>query len=157
MQVRGPHVMAGYWDNPEATAAAIENGWYSTGDVARADESGFFYIVDRSRDMIISGGLNVYPAEIEAVIHEHPDVREVAVIGVPDEKWGEAVKAVVVARPGAAVDSEAIVEHCRTRMAGYKKPRTIDFVDELPKGSTGKVLKREIRERYWKATGRRVH
>ena len=135
----------------------MDGGWYSTGDVARADERGFYYIVDRSRDMIISGGLNVYPAEVESVIHEHPDVRDVAVIGVPDDKWGEAVKAVVVVRPGVAADADAIIEHCRTRMAGYKKPQSIDFVDDLPKGSTGKVLKRAIRKPYWEGTERRVH
>lgn len=157
MQVRGPHVMAGYWDNPEATAGVMKDGWYCTGDIARQDEQGYFYIVDRSRDMIISGGLNVYPAEVESILHEHPAVGEVAVVGVPDERWGEAVKAVVVLRAGAGATEAELVEHCRTRLAGYKKPQSVDFVKELPKGSTGKILKREIRERYWQGVTRRVH
>jgi acyl-CoA synthetase (AMP-forming)/AMP-acid ligase II len=157
MQVRGPHVMSGYWNDPDATAGVMKDGWYATGDVARRDEQGYFYIVDRSRDMIISGGLNVYPAEVESILHEHRAVAEVAVIGVPDERWGEAVKAVVVLRPGTKATEAELVEHCRARLAGYKKPQSIDFVAELPKGSTGKILKREIRERYWQGVTRRVH
>jgi len=157
MQVRGPHVMAGYWNDPDATAAVLQDGWYATGDVARMDEQGYFSIVDRSRDMIITGGLNVYPAEVERILHEHPAIAEVAVVGVPDERWGEAVKAVVVLRAGQRADEADLVEHCRARLAGYKKPQSVDFVAELPKGSTGKILKREIRERYWQGVARRVH
>ena len=157
MQVRGPHVMTGYWENPEATAGVLKDGWYATGDIARHDEQGYFYIVDRSRDMIITGGLNVYPAEVESVLHEHPAIAEVAVVGVPDERWGEAVKAVVVLRSGATASEAELVEHCRARVAGYKKPQSVEFVAELPKGSTGKILKREIRERFWQGVSRRVH
>ncbi|MEZ4333676.1 MAG: AMP-binding protein [Myxococcota bacterium] len=157
MQVRGAHVMSGYWDDPEATAAALRDGWYATGDVARMDGEGYLSIVDRSRDMIISGGLNVYPAEVERILHEHPAIAEVAVVGVPDDRWGEAVKAVVVLRAGASASETDLVEHCRARLAGYKKPQSVDFVPELPKGSTGKILKREIRERYWQGVARRVH
>jgi acyl-CoA synthetase (AMP-forming)/AMP-acid ligase II len=144
MQVRGPHVMTGYWENPEATAAVLKDGWYATGDIARQDEQGYFYIVDRSRDKIITGGLNVYTAEV-------------AVVGVPDERWGEAVKAVVVLRAGMTASEAELVEHCRARLAGYKKPQSVEFVAELPKGSTGKILKREIRERFWQGVSRRVH
>jgi acyl-CoA synthetase (AMP-forming)/AMP-acid ligase II len=149
--------MSGYWNDPEATAGVLKDGWYATGDVARRDEQGCFYIVDRSRDMIISGGLNVYPAEVESILHEHPAIAEVAVVGVPDERWGEAVKAVVVLRAGSSASEAELVEHCRARLAGYKKPQSVDFVAELPKGSTGKILKREIRERYWQGVTRRVH
>jgi acyl-CoA synthetase (AMP-forming)/AMP-acid ligase II len=156
MWINGPNVMRGYWDNPEATADVFRDGWYKTGDVARQDEQGYYYIVDRSRDMIITGGLNVYPAEIERCIAELPGVREVAVVGIPDEHWGEAVKAFVVARDGAELDDDAIVAHCRMGLAAYKKPRHVEFVDDLPKGSTGKILKRELVSAEWAGKERRV-
>ncbi len=156
MWVRGAHVMSGYWNNPAATAEAFRDGWYRTGDVARRDEDGYCYIVDRVRDMIISGGLNVYPAEVEACLQRHPAVLEAAVIGVPDDEWGESVKAIVVLRPGAAAGEAALIEHCRAHLAGYKKPRSVDFVQELPKGSTGKILKRDLREPWWEGRKRRV-
>lgn len=146
MWVRGPNVMAGYWRNPEATASVLDpDGWYRTGDIAWRDEARYHYIVDRSRDMIITGGLNVYPAEVENVIHQHPAVADVAVIGVPDPVWGERVKALVVRRNGADMTGEDVVAHCRQSLAGYKKPRLVEFVDALPKGATGKTLKRELR------------
>lgn len=146
MWVRGPNVMAGYWRNPAATASVLDpDGWYRTGDIAWRDETRYHYIVDRSRDMIITGGLNVYPAEVENVIHRHPAVADVAVIGVPDPVWGESVKALVVRRTGAALTGEDVVAHCRRSLAGYKKPRLIEFLDSLPKGATGKILKRELR------------
>ena len=154
--IDGANVMRGYWDNPEATADVFHNGWYKSGDVARQDEQGYYYIVDRARDMIISGGLNVYPAEIERCIAEHPGVREVAVVGVPDERWGEAVKAFVVARGDAELDEDAIVAYCRTGLASYKKPRYVEFVEDLPKGSTGKILKRELVSAEWAGRERRV-
>jgi long-chain acyl-CoA synthetase len=156
MWIRGGNVMRGYWDNQEATDAVLADGWYRSGDVAWQDEDGLFYIVDRARDMIISGGLNIYPAEIEGVISEHPAVREVAVVGVPDDRWGEAVKAFVVARDGIDLDEDTIVSLCREGLAGYKKPRYVEFVDDLPKGSTGKILKRELVSAEWAGRERRV-
>jgi acyl-CoA synthetase (AMP-forming)/AMP-acid ligase II len=156
MWIRGPSVMADYWRNPEATAAAITDGWYKSGDVARQDPDGYHYIVDRTRDMIISGGLNIYPAEVEAAIHRHPGVADVAVIGVPSERWGEEVKAYVVTRRDAAVTAADLIEHCRAQLAGYKKPSSVEFVAALPRGSTGKVLKRELREPYWAGRDRLV-
>jgi acyl-CoA synthetase (AMP-forming)/AMP-acid ligase II len=156
MWVRGGHLMSGYWANPEATAEAFEGDWYRTGDVAYRDEDGYYYVVDRARDMVISGGLNVYPAEVEACLHRHPAVLETAVIGVPDEEWGESVKAVVVVRPGMSLSEAEVIEHCREHLAGYKKPRSVDFVVELPKGSTGKILKRDLRAPYWEGRERRV-
>jgi acyl-CoA synthetase (AMP-forming)/AMP-acid ligase II len=157
MWVRGPNVMTGYWGNDEATEAVLHDGWYRTGDVARRDEDGFFYIVDRARDMVITGGLNVYPAEVEAAVASHPSVAEVAVIGVPDARWGESVKALVVLRREAHATAEELLEHCRPLLAGYKKPKSFDFVDSLPKGSTGKVLKRELRAPFWKGEARAVN
>jgi acyl-CoA synthetase (AMP-forming)/AMP-acid ligase II len=156
MWVRGPNVMAGYWNQPEATASVLDDGWYRSGDIAWRDEYGYHYIVDRARDMIISGGLNVYPAEVERVIYEHPGIAEAAVIGIPDDTWGEAVHAVAVRRPGAEVTEDDIVEHCRTHLASYKKPRSVRFAEALPTGSTGKILKRELRDSYWNTRGRRV-
>jgi acyl-CoA synthetase (AMP-forming)/AMP-acid ligase II len=154
LSVRGPSVMSGYWNNPEATAEVLHDGWYDTGDVVRRDADGFVHIVDRARDVIITGGYNVYPAELEAVLARHTDVLEVAVIGVPDEYWGESVKAIVVT--GRDVPESEILDHCAGLVAGYKRPRSVDFVDVLPKGSTGKVLRRDLRDRYWEGRTRRV-
>jgi acyl-CoA synthetase (AMP-forming)/AMP-acid ligase II len=156
MWVRGPQVMLGYWRDPEATAGVFDDGWYRTGDVASRDDGGYYYIVDRVRDLIITGGLNVYPAEVEACIYRHPAVLEAAVIGVPDERWGESVKAMVVARPGSTLTEQELIEHCRAGLAGYKKPSSVQFMAELPKGSTGKILKRELRAPYWKGRDRNV-
>jgi long-chain acyl-CoA synthetase len=155
--VRGPNVMAGYWGNPGATDAVFSDRWYKTGDVAVCDEDGYHYIVDRVRDMVITGGLNVYPAEVEAALSRHPAVGEVAVIGVPDDRWGESVKAVVVLREGTAATAEDLAAFCGENLAGYKKPRSFDFVDSLPTGSTGKILKRELARQYWEGKGRRVN
>jgi acyl-CoA synthetase (AMP-forming)/AMP-acid ligase II len=146
---RGDLVMQGYWANPEATAATLRDGWLHTGDIGYLDEDGYLYITDRKKDMIISGGSNIYPREVEEVICRHPAVFEVAVIGVPDAKWGETVKALVVPRPGAELTEAEIVEHCRRGLASYKKPSSVEFLDALPKNAYGKVLKRELRERYW--------
>jgi acyl-CoA synthetase (AMP-forming)/AMP-acid ligase II len=157
MWVRGPNVMSGYWRNASATAEVFADGWYKTGDVAVEDAEGFYYIVDRARDVVISGGLNVYPAQVEAAISMHSGVQDVAVIGVPDDRWGEAVKAVVVRRPGSELDEAALIAHCAEYLAGYKKPQSVEFVDGLPMGSTGKVLKRELRDRYWEGVERRVN
>jgi acyl-CoA synthetase (AMP-forming)/AMP-acid ligase II len=155
--VRGPNVMAGYWNAPEATEAVLKDGWYRTGDVAWRDEDGFHYIVDRLRDVIISGGYNVYPAEVESVIRLHPSVADVTVAGVPDVRWGEAVKAFVVLKPDASASTEELVAHCRTHLAAYKKPQDIEFRDSLPRGATGKILKRSLVGRDWEDHARRVN
>ena len=153
---RGDLVMKGYWNQPDATAETLRGGWLHTGDVGHLDADGYLYITDRKKDMIISGGSNIYPRELEEVICTHPAVHEVAVIGVPDPKWGENVKAVVVVRPGARVSESEIVEHCRRGLASYKKPASVDFVAELPKNAYGKILKRELREQYWTGQSRNV-
>jgi long-chain acyl-CoA synthetase len=142
--IRGHNVMKGYWKREDATAEAIKDGWFHSGDMARVDEDGYFFIVDRKKDMIIRGGYNVYPREIEEVLYEHPAVLEAAVIGVPDEEMGEEVGAAVVLRPDADADADTIRSFVKGQVAGYKYPRRIWFLDELPKGPTGKILKREI-------------
>ena len=143
--IRGHNVMKGYWNRPDATTAAIDaDGWFHTGDLARVDDDGYFFIVDRSKDMIIRGGYNVYPREIEEVLYEHPAVREAAVVAVPDDMLGEEVGAAVALAPGTEADAAAIRDFVKDRVAGYKYPRRIWFVDELPKGPTGKILKRDI-------------
>jgi len=146
--VRGPTVMKGYWERPEATNEALRNGWLHTGDVGYMDEHGYVYILDRTKDMIISGGSNVYPREVEEVLLRHSAISEACVIGVPDELWGEAVKAVVVLKQGAQATAEEIIAFAAEHMAGYKKPKSVDFVTDLPKSSYSKILKRELRDRY---------
>ena len=148
--------LAEYYNRPDATGKSLHDGFFSVGDIAYRDADGYYYICDRQIDMIISGGVNIYPAEVEAVLHAHPAVMDAAVIGVPDAKWGESVKAVVQLRPGAATSEDQLVAFCAERLAGYKKPRSVDFVDELPRDAAGKLLKRAIREPYWAATGRRI-
>jgi long-chain acyl-CoA synthetase len=142
--IRGPNVMKGYWHRPEATAEALRDGWFHTGDLARVDEEGYFYIVDRKKDLVIRGGYNVYPREIEEVLYEHPAVAEAAVIGLPHPSLGEEVGAVVALKPGAAATAEELREHVKSQVAAYKYPRHVWIVDALPKGPTGKILKREI-------------
>jgi acyl-CoA synthetase (AMP-forming)/AMP-acid ligase II len=153
--IRGPQVMRGYWNRPDASEEALRGGWMHTGDAGVLDERGYLFIQDRVKDMIVSGGENVYPREIEDVLFEHPGVADAAVIGVPDEKWGETVKAIVV-RKDESVSADDVLEHCRGKLAGYKQPRSVDFVDELPRNPSGKVLKKELREPYWKGHDRRV-
>lgn len=148
--VRGEIVMLGYWNNPAATADAIRDGWLHTGDIGLIDEGGYLFLLDRSKDLIITGGNNVYPREVEEVIIQHPAVANVVVLGVPDDYWGEAVHAVVILEAGASVSAEEIISHCGRHLAGYKKPKGVDFVGEFPVSGYGKVLKRELRERYWK-------
>ncbi|MBD2898140.1 Long-chain-fatty-acid--CoA ligase FadD13 [Actinomadura sp. RB99] len=144
--IRGDSLTTGYWRDPDATAAAFTpDGWYRTGDVVRIDADGYLFVVDRAKDMIISGGENVFPAEVEAALAEHPDVAEVAVIGVPDERWGEAVHAVVVAAPGTAPSGPDLINWVRARIAHFKCPRTIEFADALPRNATGKVVKTDLR------------
>lgn len=153
---RSDLVMKGYWRNPTATAETLRGGWLHTGDMGYMDEQGYLFIMDRSKDMIISGGENIYPREIEEVLIRHPAVREVAVIGVPDPKWGEAIKAVVSIVQGRSVTAEELVAFCKDNIAGYKKPRSVDFADELPKNNYGKILKRELRAQYWGDRERKV-
>jgi len=153
---RSDLVMRGYWHNPEATAETLRNGWLHTGDVGYMDEDGYLFMMDRSKDMIISGGENIYPREIEEVICKHPAIREVAVIGVPDAKWGEAVKAVVSLVPGKSVTAQDLLLFCGKNIARYKVPKSVDFVDELPKNNYGKILKRAIRTKYWKNETRQI-
>lgn len=141
---RGPAVMMEYFRDPEATAAAFRGDWFCPGDVGRFDEDGFLYIVGRTKDMIITGGLNVYAAEVERVLGEHPAVAEVAVVGCPDPEWGEIVKAVVELKPGCSVSAEALIEHCRRHLASYKKPRVVEFVAELPRTTTGKIARQRL-------------
>jgi len=155
--VRGPNIMAGYWNKPEETAKALRNGWLHTGDGAYMDDQGYLYIVDRLKDMIISGGENIYSAEVENIIARHPAVLMSAVIGIPHEQWGEAVHAVVVLKPGALVSEDALRAHCRDFVAGYKCPKSIEFRDSLPLSGAGKILKREVREPYWVGKTRAVN
>ncbi|HSW15928.1 MAG TPA: AMP-binding protein [Ramlibacter sp.] len=154
--VRGASVMKGYLDNPEETARVSSHGWHHTGDVGYLDEDGWLYLVDRKRDMVVSGGFNIFPSEIEKVLHAHPGVQDCAVIGVPDALWGEAVKAVVEMRPGAAFDEEGLRALCRQRLASHQVPKSIEVCAQLPRSPVGKVLKRELRERYWTGEQRRV-
>jgi acyl-CoA synthetase (AMP-forming)/AMP-acid ligase II len=150
--------MVGYWKQPEATAATLgADGWLRTGDAGYIDADGYLYIQDRFKDMIVSGGENVYPSEVESAIYGHPIVADVAVIGVPDEKWGEAVKAIVVLKPGAAPDVESILAFARSRVAGYKVPKSVDFIDALPRNPSGKILRRFLREPYWAGRERQVN
>jgi long-chain acyl-CoA synthetase len=142
--IRGHNVMKGYFRNPEATAEAMRGGWFHSGDMGRTDEDGYFYIVDRKKDLIIRGGYNVYPREVEEVLYEHPAVLEAAVVGAPDERMGEEVCAAVVLRPEVSASAEELQQHVKSQLAAYKYPRQVWFLDELPKGPTGKILKREI-------------
>jgi long-chain acyl-CoA synthetase len=158
LAIRGANIMKGYWNKPAETAAVLENGWYYSGDGATMDEEGFVYIVDRLKDMIISGGENVYSAEVENAISLMEGVGEVAVMGVPDERWGERVHAIIVPKRGANLTAEAVMEHCRGQIAGYKCPRSVEFRDTpLPLSGAGKVLKRELREPYWKGFTKAVN
>ena len=150
--------MLGYWGQPEMTARTLRNGWLHTGDGGYMDEDGFVYVVDRVKDMIISGGENVYSAEVEQALYTHPDVAECAVIGIPDEKWGEAVHAVVRLKPGKSPAPEALIAHCHALIANYKCPRSVAFREEpLPLSGAGKILKTELRKPYWEGRDRKVN
>ncbi len=155
--VRGEDVFKGYWGEPDLTAEALVDGWLHTGDLAKVDDEGFIYLVDRKKDMIISGGFNVYPTEVEAVLYQHPAIYEACVISMPDERWGETVKAVVALKPGANTSAEDLMAFCRTRLADYKLPRSVDFTAELPKNPSGKIARKVVREPYWKDLARRVN
>jgi acyl-CoA synthetase (AMP-forming)/AMP-acid ligase II len=155
--VSGDHVMLGYWGKPAETAAAVVDGWMHTGDGGRMDERGYVFVVDRIKDMIVSGGENVYSAEVESAATTHPAVAACAVIGVPDDEWGERVHAVVVLHPGATLELADLRAHCKERIAGYKCPRSLEVVDALPLSGAGKVLKRELRARHWGDADRAVN
>ena len=144
--VRSRSVISGYWNQREETARAIRDGWFHTGDLGYLDEDRYLFVVDRMKDMVISGGVNIYTKEIESVLYTHPAVLEAAVIGLPDDEWGEVVTAAVVLKPGAEADAEALVAHCKESLASYKKPRQVHFLDQLPKNPSGKILKRELRQ-----------
>ena len=154
--VSGVQLMNGYWNRPEDTAETIRNGWLHTGDAGYFDEDGYLYIHDRLKDMIVSGAENVYPAEVERALEDCPGIADVAVIGVPDKQWGEAVKAIVVPRPGASLTQDEVIEFARQQIAGFKCPKTVDFVTEIPRNPSGKILKKVLRAPYWKGQERHV-
>jgi acyl-CoA synthetase (AMP-forming)/AMP-acid ligase II len=154
--IRGPSVMTGYWNNSAATIEALRGGWMHTGDMGFFDSESFLFVADRKKDMIISGGENIYSREVEEALLTHPAVLQAVVIGVPDPRWGESVKACVILRPDCTADEDGLIEHCRTRIASYKKPRSIDFVAELPRLFNGKVDKKALRARYWGGQSRQV-
>ena len=155
--IKGDALMSGYWNLPKKTAESLKGGYYYSGDIAKFDEDGYIYIVDRKQDMLISGSENIYCPEVENVISSHPAVLEAAVIGVPDDKWGEAVKGLVILRPGTTATEQEIMDFCKSRIAGFKRPRSIDFYEDFPRTAMGKVSKKDIREKYWVGHDRRVH
>ncbi len=156
--VKGPNVMAGYWNKQEQTDGVLVDGWYSSGDLGYIDDDGYLFLVDRSKDMIVSGGENVYCTEVEDAIYSHPGVLEATVFGIPDEQWGEAVHAVVVPREGSDLDQTALIAHCRSKIGGYKVPKSVSFSDEpLPKSGPGKVLKRNLRAPFWEGRERQIN
>jgi long-chain acyl-CoA synthetase len=153
---KGDNVMKGYYNMPEATAEAIRDGWYYSGDMGYFDGYGYLFIADRKKDMIISGGENIYPREVEEAILLLDGVADVAVIGVPDDTWGEAVKAIIVKKPGAELTEEMVIDHCKKNIASYKKPKSVDFVEGLPRSALGKVLKHELRAPFWAGRERTI-
>jgi len=153
---RSEAMMKGYWQLPKETTKKLKDGWLHTGDMGKFDEDGYIYIVDRKDDMVISGGVNIYPREVEEVLYQHPAVSEASVIGVPDDYWGESLKAVIVLKEGATASEEEIIQFCKERLAGYKKPRSVEFWSELPKSLQGKILKRVIREKYLRDAGKKI-
>ncbi len=153
---KGKHIMMGYWKNPEANKAALVDGWYHTGDIGYMDEKGFIFMTDRKADMIITGGENVYPAEVENVIYEHPSVLECSVVSAPSDKWGEIVQAVVVIRPGETVTEDEIIEHCKKGLAGYKCPKAVAFWESIPKTVVGKIIKKDIKAKFWEGHNRTI-
>ncbi len=154
--VKGHNVMKGYWNQPLLTSDVLKDGWYYTGDMGKMDELNYIYIVDRKKDMIISGGENIYPKEIEDVLFKHPAVTDVAVIGVPDQTWGEAIKALIIKQQFATVSEKELIDYCQQNLASYKKPKSIEFVEQLPRSTAGKVLKSVLREKYWQGHDRKV-
>jgi len=154
--VRSDLVFRGYWENAQATKEMRRQaGWHGTGDIGKRDADGFIYILDRKKDMIITGGFNVYPSEVEAVIHGFPQVNDCAVIGIPDEKWGEAVTAIIEPKQGENIDTDAIIAACKERLGSVKSPKTV-LISDLPRSPAGKILRRTLREKYWSSRPRRV-
>jgi long-chain acyl-CoA synthetase len=154
--VQGNNVMKGYWKQPDLTREVLKDGWLFTGDMGRMDDLGYLYIVDRKKDMIISGGENIYAKEVEDVLFSHPGVANAVVIGVPDDKWGEAVKGLVIKKAGFEPTEEELIDFCKERLASYKKPRTIEFMRDFPKSAAGKILKRELRQKYWRDREKKI-
>ena len=148
LYIKGPNITPGYWNKPEATKDSFEDGWLKTGDAARFDDEGFVYIVDRWKDMYISGGENVYPAEVENVLYQLPQIAEAAIIGVPDERWGETGKAFLALKPGETLEEKDVISHCLENLAKFKVPASVEFIEALPRNATGKVLKRTLREDF---------
>ena len=154
--VRGEHIMTEYWNRPDATAETLVDGWLRTGDVAMMDEEGYVSIQDRIKDMIISGGENIYPAEVENALLSHPQIADAAVIGIPDDKWGEATKAFIVQTEGDPLDEAEVISFVRTQIAGYKCPKTVEHISELPRNPSGKILRKDLRAPYWEGKERNV-
>ena len=152
----GPQIMRGYWNKDQETMKALKDGWLHTGDAGKMDEEGYIYIQDRIKDMIVSGGENVYSLEVESALFAHPEVVDAAVIGIPDEKYGEAVKACIVKKEGSSLSEEQLIDFCKDKIASYKKPRSVDFISEVPRNASGKVLKKKLREPYWAGRDRQV-
>ena len=155
--VRSHGLMAGYYEDSKATSETIVDGWLRSGDLAYLDEEGYLYIVDRKKEIIVCGGENISPREVEEVLYTHPGILEAAIIGIPDDHWGEVVKALIVLKEGAEVSPEEIISHCKAKLASYKKPRSVEFLDSFPKTPLGKIDKGKLRERYWAGAGRNVH
>ena len=153
---QGKHIMQGYWKNPKLTAEVLKGGWYHTGDMGYMDEEGFIFMTDRKADMIISGGENVYPKEVEDIIYQHPAVRECTVVSAPDAKWGEVVQAVVVLQPGMQAAEEEIIEHCKKNLAGYKCPKAVAFWPDIPKTIVGKIVKKDVKKKFWEGKDRMI-
>jgi long-chain acyl-CoA synthetase len=154
---RGPNVMVGYWKLPQETEETLRGGWLHTGDLGYMDEDGYIFLVDRRKDMIVSGGENVFSVEVENVLYQHPAILETAVIGIPSQQWGEAVHAVVVLKPGQTATEQEIIDFCRKEIAGYKVPRSIEFAEALPKSGAGKILKRNLRDKFWEGKERNIN
>jgi acyl-CoA synthetase (AMP-forming)/AMP-acid ligase II len=154
--IKSPANMSGYWKLPDETRKTIVKAWVHSGDAGYMDEDGYVYIHDRIKDMVVSGGENIYPAEVESAMYGHPAVADVAVIGVPDDKWGEAVKAIVVMEPGQQCSAEELIAYAKERIATYKAPKSVDFVDALPRNPSGKILKKDLRAKYWQGSERMV-
>ena len=150
-------IMREYWRNPGATAESFAGGWLHTRDMGYMDEDGYVFLVDRKGDMIVSGGFNVYPKEVEDVLYMHPAVLEAAVFGIPDPKWGETVKAAVALKKGMTATEDDMIEFCRQHLAGYKKPTSIDFIDSLPKNANGKIMRKDLKEAYWQGKARKIN
>ena len=157
MIVRSEHQMTRYFNRPEETDETLKKGWIYTGDIAKMDDEGYIFLVDRKNDMIITGGLNVFPGEVEQVLYRHPEVVEASAFGIPDEQWGESIIAAVALKPGSKVTEEKMIDFCKQHLAQFKVPKKVSFHDSLPKSSAGKILRRELRAPYWKGYERAIH